>query len=188
MNIKIIIGIGNYIKKLLLTRHNVGIWFINKFINKNFFKNIKFNKIYKLKIKKKHIYFYSPKSYINQSGIHIYKIIKKLKIKINEIIIVHDEININIGKIKIKKNNAKKCTHNGIKNIIKYLKKDNFYQLRIGIGKPKKKKNLIKYVLSKPKNKEKKIICKSIKKSIKYIKILIYKKNFRIIQNIINKK
>ncbi len=185
MCIKIIIGIGNINKKLFNTRHNVGIWWIKKFLNK---KNIKFNKIYTKKIKNKKIHLYIPNTYINLCGKNIYKIKKKLHFKNKEILIVHDEINLKPGNVKIKCNIGKKSTHNGIKNIIKYFKKDNFYQLRIGIGKPKKKYNLKKFVLSKPKKKDKKLIKISIKKSIFYISLWIYKKKLNYIQNYLHKK
>ncbi len=186
MCIKIIIGIGNYSKNFLYTRHNVGIWLINKLINNKYFNYIKFNKIYNLFIEKKNIYLYTPKTYINICGQYIYIIKKKLKLKNNEILIIHDEINLKPGKTKIKFNIKKKNTHNGIKNIKKYIK-NNFYQLKIGIGRPKKKKKLKKYVLSTPNNKDKILILKSIKKSIKYIKYWIKNKNFNYIQNFINK-
>ncbi len=185
MCIKIIIGIGNIDKKLLNTRHNVGIWFIKKILN---IKNIKFNKIYKKKIKKKNILFYIPKTYINLCGKNIYNIKKKKKIKNKEILIVHDEINLKPGETKIKYNIGKKNTHNGIKNIIKYLKKSNFYQLRIGIGRPKKKNKLKKFVLSSPNKKQKKLIYKSIKISIYYISKWIKNKNINQIQNFLNKR
>ncbi len=186
MCIKIIIGIGNKKKKLINTRHNVGVWLINKIINKKYNKNIKFGKIYYKYINKKKIYLYTPLSYINECGKKIKKIKKKLKIKNKEILIVHDEINLKPGYIKIKNNFANKSTHNGIKNILLKLKKNNFYQLRIGIGYPKEKNKLKEFVLSIPNKKEKKLIYKSIKKSIKYIKIWIKKKNFKNIQNILN--
>ncbi len=183
MCIKIIIGIGNINKKLFDTRHNVGVWFIKKFLN---IKNIKFNKIYKKKIKKKNIFLYIPKTYINLCGKNIYNIKKKKKIKNKEILIVHDEINLKPGKTKIKNHIGKKSTHNGIKNIIKYLKKDNFYQLRIGIGRPKTKINLKKFVLSSPNKEQKKLIYKSIKKSIYYINLWIKNKKLNQIQNFLN--
>ncbi len=188
MCIKIIIGIGNYNKKLFYTRHNVGIWFINKIINNNFLKYIKFNKIYKIKNKNKKIYLYVPKSYINNIGIHILNIKKKLKIKNKNILIIYDEINIKPGKSKIKFIFNKNSTHNGIKNIIKYLNQKKIYYLRIGIGRPKNKKVLKNFVLEKPLNQEKKLIYKSINKSIKYIKLLFLSKNnnFKYIQNLIN--
>ncbi len=184
MCIKIIFGLGNKNKNLSYTRHNVGIWFIKKILNQ---KNIKFNKIYKILLKNKYIYLYIPKTYINLCGKYIKKIKKKLKIKTKEILIVHDEINLKPGKIKIKNKIGFKSTHNGIKNIIKNLKKDNFYQLRIGIGKPTEKNKLKQFVLSKPNKKEKKKIMYSINKSIKYIKILINKNNLNLVQNHLNK-
>ncbi len=186
MCIKLIIGMGNYNKTLFNTRHNVGIWFINKLINNNFLKNIKFNKIYKININNKIINIYIPKTYINNFGKYILKIKKKINIKNKNILIIHDEINIKPGKKKIKFNYKKKNTHNGIKNIKKYLKKKSFYQLRIGIGKPKNMKKLKNFVLNKPNKKEKKLIYKSIIKSIKYIKLFIKNNNFKYIQNLIN--
>ncbi len=185
MCIKIIIGIGNIIKKLYKTRHNVGIWFIKKFLNT---KKIKFNKIYNININNKIIYFYIPNTYINLCGKNIFNIKKKFNFKNKEILIVHDEINLKPGKSKIRKNIGFKSTHNGIKNIIKYFKKDNFYQLRIGIGKPKKINKLKKFVLSPPNKKNKKLIYKSIKKSIFYISLLIKNNNINIVQNYLNKK
>ncbi len=185
MCIKIIIGIGNIEKKLFNTRHNVGIWFIKKFLNK---KKIKFNKIYRKNIKNKEIYLYIPNTYINLCGKNIYIIKKKLHLKNKEILIVHDEINLNPGVVKIKKNIGKKNTHNGIKNIIKYFKKDNFYQLRIGIGRPLKQYNLKKFVLSPPTKKDTKLIHQSINKSIFYISLWIHNKKLNFIQNKLHKK
>ncbi len=184
MNIKLIIGLGNKNKKLFYTRHNVGIWFIKKFLK---LKKITLNKIYKKKIKKKKIFLYTPNSYINNCGKSILKIKKKLNIKNKNILIVYDDINIYPGNCKIQKNIKKTSTHNGIKNILKYIKKNNFYKLRIGIGKPKNN-NLINFVISKPNNLEKLLINKLIKKCIIYIKKLIKNNNLNKIQNLINKK
>ncbi len=184
MNIKLIIGLGNKNKKLFNTRHNVGIWFIKKFLKLN---KIILNKIYIKKIKKKLIFLYTPNSYINNCGKLIFKIINKLNIKSKNILIVYDDINILPGNCKIQNNINKISTHNGIKNIIKYIKKNNFYKLRIGIGKPKNN-NLNNFVISKPNKLEKNLIKKSIKKCIFYIKKLIKYNNLNKIQNSINKK
>ncbi len=188
MCIKIIIGLGNKDKKLFNTRHNIGTWYIYKFLKKKIYTKIKMNIIYNLKIAKKNIYFYIPKSYMNNIGKNILQIKKKLKIKNKEMLFVHDELNLNPGYSKITKG-LKNCTHNGIKNIVENIKlKNEFYRLRIGIGKPKKKYKLKQFVLSKPTKKEKYLIKKSITKSIKYIKILIKENNFKKIQNILNSK
>ncbi len=186
MCIKIIIGLGNKNKELFNTRHNIGTWFIYKFLKKKIYTKIKLDTIYNVKTKKKNIYFYIPKSYINNSSKKISTIKKKLNIKNKEILFVHDEINLKPGHTKITKG-AKNCTHNGIKDIIKNIKlKNEFYRLRIGIGKNPQNKKLQNFVLSPPTNYEKYLIKKSINKSIKYIKILIKHNNFKKIQNILN--
>ncbi len=184
MNIKLIIGLGNKNKKLFNTRHNVGMWFIKKFLKLN---KIVLNKIYTKNIYTKKIFLYTPNSYINKCGKLILKVKKKLKIKNKNILIVYDDINILPGNCKIQNNINKKSTHNGIKNILKYIKNNNFYKLRIGIGKPKNN-DLIKFVISKPNNTEKLLIIKSIKKCIFYIKKLIKYNKLNKIQNLINKK
>ncbi len=183
MSIKILIGIGNTDKKLLNTRHNVGIWYIKKIMTSE--KTIQFGKIYKIFINKKLIFIYIPNSYINCSGKYVYFIKKKLNLKNKEILIIHDEINLKPGKAKFTKGG--KCTHNGIKDIIKNLKnKNNFYRLKIGIGNTSIKTKLNKYVLSIPTINEKKLIIKSIKKAIECTKIWISDNNFIKAQNILN--
>ncbi len=181
MCIKLIIGLGNPKKKYYKTRHNIGIWVINKLLNKK----TKHGIIYSIIVNNNKIFFYTPNTYINKSGKNILKIKKKLGIKSKKILIIHDDININIGKAKIKKG-IKLCTHNGIKNIYKYFKKKNIYRLRIGIGKPIHKEKLNNFVLSSPNEKEKKLINLSIKKSIYCIKLLFKNKNMIKVQNILN--
>ncbi len=189
MNIKLIIGLGNTQKKLLYTRHNVGIWFIIMFINSIHKIQIKFNKIYQYLIHKQNIFFYIPKGYINTCGLYISKIKNILNINPQEILIVYDDINLFPGRIKINNNSNYYCTHNGIKNIIQYFKNEKkFYRLRIGIGKPHDLLPLTKYVLSSPNKKEKIKIYQKIKYSINMLKLYFKHQNFSLLQNLINTK
>lgn len=170
MCIKMIVGLGNNEKSLLKTRHNIGFWFINFFLIKEK-KKKKIKDIYEIFIKNKKIFFYMPNSYINESGKYIFFIKNKLNIKNNELLIVHDDLDLKPGQAKIKKGIGKICSHNGVKNFVKYINnKNNFYRLRIGIGKPYNKNNKKKFVLSEPSKKEKLLIYKSIKKSFYCIK------------------
>ncbi len=189
MNIKLITGIGNANKKLLNTRHNVGTWVIKKFLHEKNIKEIKLGKIYEININHKNIYLYIPNTYINNSGKHIFIIKKELKLQNKEILIIHDDIDLNPGRVKLKQGIGSICTHNGIKDIAKNIKgKINFYRLRIGIGKPCDKQHIKKYVLSKPNKTDKNNILKVIKKIIFCIKFWISQNNLNKVINILHTK
>ncbi|WP_367670781.1 aminoacyl-tRNA hydrolase [Sodalis-like secondary symbiont of Drepanosiphum platanoidis] len=136
----------------------------NKFLGYLGLLNFKLNKIY----------LFIPNVFINLSGKSVLYITKFYNIKTEEILIIHDELNLSPGQIKfnIKKNYS---THNGLKNIVKELNNNSFNSLKIGIGHPGFKKNIIKFVLSSPTILEKKLIINSIKKSIKNINYIIKK-------------
>ena len=81
-----------------------------------------------------------------------------LKLSTNQILIVHDELDLPLGKVKLKESGGH-GGHNGLRNVIDHLNGDSsFKRLRIGIGHPKKKEDVVKYVLSKGSKKERKIL------------------------------
>lgn len=127
-----------------------------------------------------------PKTYINLSGKSIKKITAFYKIDCNQIIVVHDEIDLPAGSARLKLG-GNNCSHNGIKNIQKEMKNNNFYRLRIGIGRPKNKEELIKFVLSCPHDDEKKLILQAINTVLTYTDSLLIK-GITYVMNILNKK
>ncbi|MCR3755269.1 MAG: peptidyl-tRNA hydrolase [Candidatus Westeberhardia cardiocondylae] len=191
--IKLIVGLGNPGIKYKYTRHNIGTWYIISLlkelkiklkIDRNFCSYIS-----KFKSKNENIiYFVIPNIFINLCGKIIKKISLLYKILPNEILIVHDDMDLYPGNIKLKFG-SKHHGHNGVKNIIhSFENKTNFYQLKIGIGRPKKKEEIINFVLNRPPIQEKKLIDFSIKTAVKYTKTLIIKNNIEIIMNKLNKK
>ncbi len=145
-NIKIIMGLGNPGKDYEKTRHNAGIILLNQILNiknQNDIERIflKFNGAGKLKFKNadyfeyfkiNNIFFVKPKTFMNESGVAAKAALKYFKFETEEILIVHDDSDIEIGKYKISFNRGA-AGHRGVESIIKSLKTKRFWRLRIGI-------------------------------------------------------
>lgn len=173
--IKMIVGLGNPTKKYRTTRHNVGFWFINllsfsgiksdgySLLCNNFRYSDDFVAMVgtiELKDNRKLI-FVKPQTFMNDSGVSVQLIAENYNIKPEEILVVHDEIHIFVGQCKLKFGGSS-GGNNGLKSIIEKIG-DQFWRLRIGIGKPiSKDEGILDYVLSEPSFEDKKIIDKII--------------------------
>ena len=171
----IIIGLGNPGSKYNNTRHNIG-WAILDKINKNHNVSIsKNNKDYyfsSISLKNSNTILIYPATYINNSGDIVKKIVKKFNSK--KIIVVYDDINLETGRIRIRKNGSA-GGHNGMKSIINAIQSEDFMRVRVGISEPKIKSEQISYVLGKFSPEEKILITKSIDRCIKALEIIIEK-------------
>ena len=168
-SLQLIVGLGNPDKNLLGTRHNVGFWFIDS-LSEKFNKDLVLSKkleaeIFNLEKNGKNINFMKPLSYINNSGVPIKKFIKNTNIETDNILIVYDDIDLVVGKIRLKLGGSS-GGHKGLDSIIEQLGSKNFWRLRIGIGKPVHKDDTNNYVLGKPSKEDKEKITKSINFSI----------------------
>ncbi len=156
---KLIVGLGNKGKEYEQTRHNIGFMavdrlatYLNETFNKEKFGGIYFQTVYN----GEKIIVLKPQKYINLSGEVIASFVRFYKIDIDDIFIIHDDLDLNIGKIKLKISGSS-GGHNGLKNIELHLKTKNYKRLKIGISNDKNidTKN---YVLSSLSIDDKKII------------------------------
>ena len=160
-----IIGLGNPGTKYNDTRHNIGKdWLIK--ISSIFFK--KFNTKTKLQaeIAESHdgeILWSIPKTYMNESGATISKILKSTNLELNRIMIIHDDLDLNIGEVRLKIGGGH-GGHNGLRDIIKATGHDNFMRIRIGIGHPGNKEDVTNWVLTKFSPNEKKLLLNTFSK------------------------
>lgn len=153
---KLIVGLGNPGQEYERTRHNIGFEFIvffSKKIKCNLDKKNKFANWGIKTIKGKNIIILKPMTYMNLSGEAVLSFVKKNKIDINDILIIHDDIDLPLYKVKIKKGGGA-AGHNGIASIIEKLGDNSFSRVRIGVGKPENKNDVVDYVLSKFKDEE----------------------------------
>ncbi len=165
---KFIIGLGNPGKKYDNNRHNIGFLLIQKLAenyNSNFVLKNKLKCNYAEFISDGVIYrMFTPTTYMNNSGESIRAIIDWFKVDKDKLIIVVDDIDIPLGKIRVRKKGSS-GGHNGLKSIINHLNSKEFLRIRIGIGSPPiiendKKYNTISHVLGNFSKQEKLILNK----------------------------
>ena len=162
----LIVGLGNPEPEYSRTRHNMGFDVVNKLaekydiqIEKNGFKgiygigNIEGEKVILLK----------PQTYMNLSGDSIIEIMKFYKLQPKDIIIVYDDVDTDIGEIRIRKKGSS-GNHNGMKSVIYRLNTEEFPRIRIGTGEPEDRKQMMEYVISKVSNDEYRKLQNGVKK------------------------
>ncbi|XBC44538.1 MAG: aminoacyl-tRNA hydrolase [Buchnera aphidicola (Schlechtendalia peitan)] len=190
-NTLLIVGLANPILKYNKTRHNVGAWciqYLSDYYNVHLKKNTKFlgytGSFFQFNIK---VHLFIPNVFMNVCGQSILIISNFYQIKTNEILIIHDELDINPGLIKLKCGCGHNG-HNGVRNIINVLTKDNnFLRIQIGIGRPKVPMKISDFVLSSPMVHEMFLIKKSILNAVNVINILLKEKNILVAQKFLNK-
>ena len=176
----LIVGLGNPGKQYEHTRHNVGEDFVNILADKYSIvlkKEKKFLGSYgKALVFNTTLHLLKPDHYMNESGIAVKKTKSFLNIPIDQILIVHDDLDLPFGNFKFKEMGGH-GGHNGLRNIIDRLNgESSFKRLRIGIGHPGKEKDVTKYVLTKPTNKERDLIETNMRDSLKTIDLVIQSK------------
>jgi len=132
---KLIVGLGNPGKEYEKTRHNIGFMCIDEIANKmNLkFKN-KFDGLYsETTIDDEKVILLKPQSFINLSGNVVINFVKYYKIKIEDILIIVDDMDLDLGKMKLKYKGSS-AGHNGLKNIENNLNSNEYKRLKIGIS------------------------------------------------------
>jgi len=181
---RLIVGLGNPEKRFRGTRHNLGFIIVESLKSKvksfSDWKNIKKfqSQISKGKIFDEEVILAKPQAFMNNSGKVVKLLTKSYKLKPKNLIIVHDDIDLPLGKIKIVKN-RESAGHKGVQSIIDELGTKNFVRFRIGIKPETRNKRqetkVEKFVLQKFTKKEKEILKEVIKKTPKAIETAISK-------------
>lgn len=146
---KIIVGLGNPGKEYQNTRHNIGYMFIDEVARTN---NLKFSldkakraEIAQGVIKSQKVVLVKPITYMNLSGEALRLVMDYYKVEVSDIIIIHDDLDLPTGKLRIRANGSS-GGHNGLKSIIANIKTQDFKRIKIGID---RKGDVIDYVLGK---------------------------------------
>ena len=147
----LIVGLGNPEPEYAETRHNMGFDVINELSKKYDIKTEKkeFDALYGTGfIENEKVILCKPQTYMNLSGEAIIQFVNYYKIDMQNIIIIYDDIDIEPGKVKLRKKGGA-GSHNGMKSVVENLRSTDFIHIRIGTGKPLIKSDLINYVIGK---------------------------------------
>ena len=170
------VGLGNPNPNNTNNRHNVGFLLIDE-INKKFKLSKQKPKFKGLlttgNISEQKVYAIKPLTFMNSSGICIKEIIEYFKIDVKDVFVFHDDMDIDLGKVKVKFGGSN-AGHNGIESIDKNIGK-NYSRIRIGIGRPQNNSTGADYVLDNFSNEEKDNMQEVAKNIIESLSILINK-------------
>ncbi len=155
--IKLIAGFGNPGKEYEGTRHNAGFWWTEEFARTHggtFKAESKFHGLVaRSKINGKEILLLKPQTFMNVSGRAVAALAQFYKITAAEILVVHDELDLPPGSAKLKFGGGP-GGHNGLKDMIAHFNTRDFWRLRIGIGHPGEREDVVGYVLRAPRREE----------------------------------
>ncbi|MCC0688114.1 MULTISPECIES: aminoacyl-tRNA hydrolase [unclassified Clostridioides] len=163
----VVVGLGNPGKKYEKTRHNVGFDVID-ILAKEY--NISVTKIkHKAligegRVGTEKVLLVKPQTYMNLSGETLIDIYKYYKVDLSNIIVVYDDIDLDVGKIRIRKKGSG-GTHNGMKSITKCLGSNDFPRVRVGVSKPEVGQDLADFVLSRFRKEESDNINEALEKA-----------------------
>ncbi len=169
MSIKLIVGLGNPGSEYAKTRHNAGFWWIDELCanerislkpEKKFHGNAA-----RLSLSSHDIWLLQPMTFMNASGRAVQALATFYKIVPEEILVVHDELDLLPATVKMKQGGGH-GGHNGLKDIVAQLGAQDFWRLRIGIGHPGDRDAVIGYVLQPPRAEERALIEESITRSL----------------------
>jgi len=171
----IFVGLGNPGKEYSETRHNVGFKVIDRLKKSGKIVEIYKKKLFngwKLEMECKEIIILKPKTYMNESGSAVKLALDFFNKNIENLFLIHDDLDIEVGKIKIIKDRGP-GGHKGVISVIEHLQNKDFVRIRIGIRGEKIETSYIEYVLSEFLPEEKEKIENAINKSVDAIKEIL---------------
>ena len=174
--IRLIAGLGNPGPEYAATRHNAGFWFVDEAADRLKVslqpERSYFGMAARANVGGRPVWLLEPTTFMNVSGKSVAALARFFKIEPGEILVVHDELDLLPGQVKLKLGGSH-AGHNGLKNIHAQLGSADYWRLRIGIGHPGVKAEVINYVLKKPSPEQRTEIAKAIEQSISGLDLLL---------------
>ena len=155
--IRLIVGLGNPGADYVDTRHNAGFWLVDEIAREHSL-SFRFEKRSnadecKFRAEGRDVYLQKPMTFMNRSGQAVAALARYYKIKPDEIMVIHDELDLPPGTNRLKYGGGH-GGHNGLRDIVNHLGSRDFFRVRIGIGHPGSASQVINYVLHKPSSTE----------------------------------
>lgn len=175
MSIRLIVGLGNPGAEYEQTRHNAGFWLVDQLARGELKRETRFQALAaKTRIAGNEVWLLEPQTFMNRSGQSVGALARFYKINPDEVLVVHDELDLPPGAAKIKKGGSS-GGHNGLKDITAALGTQDYWRLRLGIGHPRElnlQQPVVDFVLHRPRKEEQSLIDLGIEKSLSVIALL----------------
>lgn len=172
---KLVVGLGNPGRQYAPTRHNVGFWWVDRLAATQravLRAETRFHgEVTRLTEQGRECWLLKPLTYMNDSGRAVQALAHFYKVKPDEILVVHDELDLPPGVAKLKKGGGV-AGHNGLKDVSAALGND-FWRLRIGIGHPGDRALVTHYVLAAPRKDEAELIEAAVARSLEVWPLLL---------------
>ena len=179
MHIRLIVGLGNPGPEYEQTRHNAGFWLVDNLANAlpgcHLQRESRFQAmVAKTSIGGKDVWLLEPLTYMNRSGQSVGALARFFKVAPEEILVVHDELDLPPGSAKLKRGGSS-GGHNGLKDITSALGTQDYWRLRLGIGHPRTlglQQAVADFVLHRPRREEQTLIEEAIDKALRIIPMM----------------
>jgi PTH1 family peptidyl-tRNA hydrolase len=173
--LRLVVGLGNPGPEHALTRHNVGFWFVDALAHAaeaRFRDHRKHQaELARVKIGEHELLLVKPQTYVNRSGLAIRSIAEYYRVQPGEILVVYDELDLPVGTVRLKRGGGA-GGHNGVKDTIAHIG-DDFWRLRVGIGHPGNKAEVIDYVLKRAPHEEEEAIIDCVAAAVDIMPMLL---------------
>ncbi len=175
--ISLIVGLGNPGAEYAGTRHNAGFRFVGAVLAE-FGGSLRAEGRFsghtaKIAIAGREIWLLEPDTFMNHSGEAVSRLAQYYKIPIDEILVVHDELDLSPGTVRLKQGGGA-GGHNGVADVAEHLGGNGFMRLRIGIGRPASGAQLVSYVLRRAPVAEQELIDAAIRDSLEHIEDIVH--------------
>lgn len=174
--IRLLVGLGNPGAEYEATRHNAGFWFIDEVARALKVSLVPERSYFGLAARANTahgpVWLLEPMTYMNASGKSVAALARFFKIAPQEILVAHDELDIPPGQVKMKLGGSH-AGHNGLKDIHAQLGSADYWRLRLGIGHPGVKTEVVNYVLKKPSAEHREAIDKSIEQAMSALDLML---------------
>jgi PTH1 family peptidyl-tRNA hydrolase len=174
--IKLLVGLGNPGPEYEATRHNAGFWWVDAAARqlgaRLAAERAYFGLVGRVNRPAGPVWLLQPQTYMNLSGKSVAALARFFKITPQEILVVHDELDLLPGQIKLKQGGGH-AGHNGLRDIHAQLGSADYWRLRLGIGHPGVKTEVADYVLRKPPADQREAIERAIEESLKHLDAML---------------
>ena len=173
--LRVIVGLGNPGPEHLVTRHNAGFWFVDLLARRHGGEFRDYRKYSgetaRITLSEREIILLKPTTYMNRSGLSVRQVSDFYKIAPEEILVAHDELDLPVGSVRLKQGGGH-GGHNGLRDTIAHIG-EAFWRLRLGIGHPGNKAEVIDYVLTRASRAEEDLILEAVSTAADVMPLLI---------------